>query len=60
MCICTGSYFAAVALASCAPVLRDLDGRVIPLSERFTGNAPLYRGDGFSIKYDGLKRIHVS
>lgn len=53
-------YFAAVSLASSEPVLLDLDGKIIPLSERFSGKAPLYRGDGFHIKFEGLKRIHVS
>lgn len=53
-------YFAAVALASSAAVLYDLEGRLIPLLQRFTGEAPLYRGDGFHIKFDGLQRIHVS
>lgn len=53
-------YFAAVYLASSAAVLHDLEGNIIPLSQRFTGKAPLYRGDGFHIKFDGLKRIHVS
>jgi len=53
-------YFAAVSLASSAPFLHDLDGNLVPLSERFTGKAPLYRGDGFHIKFDGLRRIYVS
>jgi hypothetical protein len=53
-------YFAAVSLASSATVLRDLDGNIVPLSARFTGKAPLYRGDGFHIKFDGLRRIYVS
>jgi hypothetical protein len=53
-------YFGAVSLASSAAVLRDLDGRIVPLSERFSGKAPLYRGDGFHVKFDGLQRIHVS
>ena len=53
-------YFAAVSLASSEPVLHDLEGKIIPLSQRFTGTAPLYRGDGFHIKFEGLKRIHVS
>ena len=53
-------YFAAVSLASSEPVLHDLEGNSIPLSQRFTGTAPLYRGDRFHIKFEGLKRIHVS
>jgi hypothetical protein len=53
-------YFAAVSLASSEPLLLDLEGNLIPLSQRFTGKEPLYRGDGFHIKYDGLKQIHIS
>ena len=53
-------HFAAVSLASSEPFLHDLEGNIIPLSERFTGNEPLYRGDGFHIKFNGLKRIYVS
>ncbi len=53
-------YLAAVSMASSEPFLYDLDGSHIPLSERFTGKAPLYRGDGFYIKFDGLQRIFVS
>lgn len=53
-------YFAAVSLASAEAVLYDLEGNPIPLSERFTGGAPLFRGDSFYVKFDGLKRIYVS
>jgi hypothetical protein len=53
-------YFAAVSLASSAPVLHDLEGNIIPLSQRFAGKAPLYRSDGFHIKFEGIKRIYVS
>lgn len=53
-------YFAAFALASSEPLLLDVEGNLIPPSQRFTGKAPLYRGDGFHIKFDGLKRIHIS
>jgi hypothetical protein len=52
-------YLAAVSAASSEPVLFDLDGSVIPLSRRFDGTAPLYRGDGFYVKFDGLQRIHA-
>ncbi len=52
-------YFAAVSMASSEPVLYDRDGEIIPLSRRFDGSAPLYRGDGFYIKFDRLVRIHV-
>ena len=53
-------YFAAVSLASSAPVLRDEQGNIIPPSKRFTGQAPLYRGDSFYVKFEGLQRIHVA
>ena len=53
-------YFAAVSTASSAPVLHDKQGNLIPPSERFTGRAPIYRGDSFYIKFDGLQRIHVA
>ena len=53
-------YFAAVSIASSAPVLHDEQGNLIPLSERFTGQAPLYRGDSFCVRFEGLQRIHVA
>jgi hypothetical protein len=53
-------YLAAVSIASSAPVLRDEQGKIIPPSERFTGKAPLYRGDPFYVKFEGLQRIHVA
>lgn len=53
-------FFAGVSLASSAPVLHDQQGKVIPLSERFSGPAPLYRGDQFYVKFDGLQKIYVS
>lgn len=53
-------YFAAVCLASASPVLRDAGGNVVPLSERFTGRAPLWRCDPFHVKFEGLQRIHVA
>jgi hypothetical protein len=53
-------YFAPVSFASSEPVLYDRDGSIVPLSRRFDGSAPLYRGDTFYIKFDGLKAIHTS
>lgn len=53
-------FLAAVSLASAEPFIYDSAGEIVPLSERFSGKAPLYRGDGFYIKFDGLQRIHVS
>jgi hypothetical protein len=52
-------YFAAVSMASSEPVLYDRNGGVIPLSRRFDGTAPLYRGDQFYIKFDRLLNIHA-
>ncbi len=52
-------YFAAVSLASSAAVLYGPDGEIIPLSERFSGMAPIYRGDTFYINFKGLQRIYV-
>ncbi len=53
-------FYAGVSLASAEPVLYDKAGRLIPLSERYTGKAPLYRGDGMSVRFLGLKRIYVA
>ena len=53
-------FLAAVSLASAEAVVHDKTGNVVPLSERFSGTAPLYRGDGFYTKFDGLERIYVS
>jgi hypothetical protein len=52
-------YFAAVSMASSEPFLYGRDGGIIPLSRRFDGSAPLYRGDAFYIKFDRLLSIHV-
>jgi len=38
----------------------DEECNIIPLSQRFTGSAPLYRSDSFHVKFDGLQRIHVA
>lgn len=53
-------HFAAVAIASAEAVLYDLEGNPIPLSERFTGSSPIFRGDSFYVNFGGLKRIYVS
>ena len=53
-------YYAGVSLASAAPELYDKNGKLIPLSERFTGKAPLYRGDGMYARFLGLKRVYVT
>jgi len=53
-------FFAGVSIASSAPVLHDQQGNLIPLSERFSAETPLYRGDQFFVKFDGLQRVYVS
>ena len=53
-------YFAGVSFASSEPFVYDLDAKLVPLSKRFDGSAPLYRGDGCHVKFNGLERIHVS
>ena len=53
-------YFAGVSFASSSEILRDLEGNIIPLSERFTGKAPLYRGDGMYVRFTGIKRVYVA
>lgn len=53
-------YFAGVSFASASDILRDSNGDIIPLSERFTGKAPLYRGDGMYVRFMGLKRVYVA
>lgn len=53
-------YLAAVSIASGEPILLSRDGGIIPLSQRFSGDTPLYRGDKFYIKFEGLQRIFVS
>lgn len=53
-------HFAAVSAASASPFVRAPDGEVVPLSRRFDGSAPIYRGDGFYVKFDGLQKIYVS
>lgn len=53
-------FFAGVGAVSAEPILLDKSGEVIPLSQRFTGKAPLWRGDGIYVRYEGLKRIFVT
>ena len=52
-------FFAGVSMASAETVLYDKSGHLIPLPERYTGKAPLYRGDGMFVRFQGLKRIYV-
>ncbi len=52
-------YFAAVSVASSEPFTLDLDAKLVPLSKRFDGSSPVYRGDGFYVSFKGLERIYV-
>ena len=52
-------YFAAVSVASSEPFTVDLDAKLVPLSKRFDGLSPIYRGDGFYVNFKGLERIYV-
>ncbi|MFZ4595164.1 MAG: hypothetical protein ACOYOF_12985 [Verrucomicrobiaceae bacterium] len=52
-------YFAAVSVASSEPFTVDLDAKLVPLSKRFDGSSPIYRGDGFYVNFKGLERIYV-
>jgi hypothetical protein len=52
-------FFAAVSATSSEAVLLDLSGKIIPPSRRFDGSAPLYRGDGFFLKFSDMERIHI-
>lgn len=52
-------YFAAVSVASSEPFTVDLDAKVVPLSKRFDGSSPIYRGDGFYVNFKGLERVYV-
>jgi hypothetical protein len=51
-------YFAAVSVASSEPFTVDLDAKLVPLSKRFDGSSPIYRGDGFYVNFKGLERIY--
>ena len=53
-------FFAGVSVASSEPVTHDLDAKTVPLSKRFDGSTPIYRGDGFYVNFKGIERIHVS
>ena len=53
-------YFGPVSLASSEPFTVDLDAKLVPLSKRFDGSSPVYRGDGFYINFKGLERIYVA
>ncbi len=53
-------FFAGVSFASSEPILRDENGEIIPLSNRFASDTPLYRGDNMYVRFGGLQRIYVS
>lgn len=51
-------YFAPVTATMVDPVVYDLDGKIIPLSRRYDGSAPLYRGHELYVNFQGLIKIH--
>jgi len=53
-------YLAAISLACSEPFTRNLDSKSIPLSKRFDGSTPIYRGDGFYVSFKGLERVYVA
>ena len=53
-------FFAGVSVASSEPFTHDLDAKTVPLSKRFDGSTPVYRGDGFYVNFKGIERIHVA
>lgn len=54
---CQG-YFADVQFASSSPILKDENGRIVPLSKRDTyGDVWMWRGDGFYCNFTGLQKI---
>lgn len=53
-------FFAGVSVASSEPVTHDLDAKAVPLSKRFDGSTPVYRGDGFYVNFKGIERTYVA
>jgi hypothetical protein len=53
-------FFGAVSVASSELITFDLDDKIVPLSKRFDGSSPIYRGDGFYVNFKGLERIYVA
>lgn len=52
-------YFALVSAVSSEPVLHDMFDRVVPLSKRFDGSQPIYRGSGMYVNFKRMIKIHV-
>jgi len=51
-------YFADVQFTSSSPILKDENGKIVPLSKRDTyGDIWMWRGDGFYCSFTGLQRI---
>ena len=51
-------YFAPVSAAMADAVVRNRNEDVIPLSRRFDGAAPLYRGHGLYVNFQRMIKIH--
>ena len=53
-------FYAGVGAAPGGVACFDREGESIPLSERFSGKAPLWRGESMFVRFNGLKRIYVA
>jgi len=51
-------YFAPVSAAMADAVVKDHNEKVVPLSRRFDGTAPLYRGHGMCVNFRRLIKIN--
>ena len=51
-------FFIPVSAAVADAVLKDRNGHVIPLSKRFDGTAPIYRGHGLYVNFKRIIKIH--
>lgn len=51
-------YFVPVSAAMADAVVRDRNEDVVPLSRRFDGTAPLYRGHGLYVNFQRMIKIH--
>ena len=51
-------YFVPVSAAMADAVVRDRNEDVVPLSRRFDGTVPLYRGRGLYVNFQRMIKIH--
>jgi len=53
-------YFVPVSAAMADAVVNDRNEEMIPLSKRFDGSAPLYRGHGMYVNFQRMIKIHTA